>query len=936
MFNLRAGFSNRANDDYSIFITFKYNPNYVTLVKSLPHRIWLNDTKEWEVPYSDYSILIGTLNNNGVLYNAQEFKQSIEDLSKEVEKMQAIQKVDANVDASILDDVEFKTNPFPYQREGIAYGLTHDKFLLADQPGLGKALALDTPVLTEKGWIPIKDIKIGDILFDEQGNKCSVTNIFDYKQKTMYKVTFGDGKSVICCDEHLWTVYTRNSIITKNKYRTIQLKDLMKDYKLKWNYKYYIPMTEPVNFSKKELPLHPYLLGALIGDGCFIHTISFCTTDDFILNKLNNLLDSRYEFRRKPKNKIDYILAKKENNKSYTNKYKTILKDLGLFNKNSHYKFIPEIYKYSAVEDRLQLLQGLMDTDGYISKKGTIQFTSVSEKLSDDVGEIIESLGGTFSKRRKLIRNKFEAFELTFKLKSGLYPVTLPRKLERVVKQRKFEPIRNIKNIEYAGKQPARCITVDSPNNLFLIKNCIVTHNTLQSANIARLKRGGKHCLIICGYKSLLFNWVNEIRTHTDEDAYVIGQRQQKRTGKWVIGKLDKRYFDIEHLDQIKEFFIITDITTLRQCLKQKYIDKKGKERTTKVFHFAEVLELWCRKGEIGRIIIDESHVFKNFEVDQTQALLKLKSCPYKIAMTGTPIMNKNMDLFPIMTWLGYENKNYWEFRDRYCKMGGFKGKQIIGDKNSQELHERLKCFMLRRLKEDVLDLPEKIYINELLEMDGKQWALYDKMQKLAKAQLSQMKGNKVALLASTLNLRKITCHPAWVDEDYKDSIKYERVRQIVYEAVENNEKTIIFSCFTTPFESQIECLNLKKDLEIYNPAMIIGDTKDRMEQVNKFQNDDNCKVIIGSIGAMGVGLTLNKASNVIFLDEPWNPALKEQAIDRSHRVGTKNNVNIYTLICKGTVDEGVHKTITKKGRLADQIVDGVSIEELENIIENS
>lgn len=597
MFNLRAGFSNRANDDYSIFITFKYNPNYVTLVKSLPHRIWLNDTKEWEVPYSDYSILIGTLNNNGVLYNAQEFKQSIEDLSKEVEKMQAIQKVDANVDASILDDVEFKTNPFPYQREGIAYGLTHDKFLLADQPGLGKSL---------------------------------------------------------------------------------------------------------------------------------------------------------------------------------------------------------------------------------------------------------------------------------------------------------------------------------------------------MGANIARLKRGGKHCLIICGYKSLLFNWANEIRTHTDEDAYVIGQRQQKRTGKWVIGKLDKRYFDIEHLDQIKEFFIITDITTLRQCLKQKYIDKKGKERTTKVFHFAEALELWCRKGEIGRIIIDESHVFKNFEVDQTQALLKLKSCPYKIAMTGTPIMNKNMDLFPIMTWLGYENKNYWEFRDRYCKMGGFKGKQIIGDKNSQELHERLKCFMLRRLKEDVLDLPEKIYINELLEMDGKQWALYDKMQKLAKAQLSQMKGNKVALLASTLNLRKITCHPAWVDEDYKDSIKYERVRQIVYEAVENNEKTIIFSCFTTPFESQIECLNLKKDLEIYNPAMIIGDTKDRMEQVNKFQNDDNCKVIIGSIGAMGVGLTLNKASNVIFLDEPWNPALKEQAIDRSHRVGTKNNVNIYTLICKGTVDEGVHKTITKKGRLADQIVDGVSIEELENIIENS
>ena len=596
MIYLRAGFSNKANCDYSIYVTFNYNPNYVELIKELSRRYWDKDKKEWEVPYDDYSDLILLLNVNNIPYNAQEFMQSINDLSKEVEKMQAIQKTERKIDASILENVEFKTQPFEYQKQGIAYGLEHDRMLLADQPGLGK---------------------------------------------------------------------------------------------------------------------------------------------------------------------------------------------------------------------------------------------------------------------------------------------------------------------------------------------------TLQSTNIARLKRGGKHCLIIVGYKSLLFNWVREIELHTNEKAYVIGQRETKRTKKIKTGTLDDRNDDVKNLAEREEFFLITDITTLRQCLKEKYVKKNGKEGTNKVFFFADMIEDWCRKGEIGRIILDESHVFKNYDSDQTQALLRLRTCPYKIAMTGTPIMNKNLDLYPIMTWLGYENRNYWEFRDRYCRLGGFKGKEIIGDKNSPELHQRLQQFMLRRLKEDVLDLPEKIVIDEYLEMDGKQWSLYEKTKNLAKANAAMMKGNKNAMLTSILGLRKITCHPAWVEESIKESVKFERAIQIVEEAVSNNQKTIIFSDFTTPFTSDLEYFNLYKEFERFNPAMIIGDTKDRQEQIDKFQTDDSCKVIVGSIGAMGVGITLNEASNVIFLDEPWNRAIKDQAIDRSHRVGTKHPVNIYTLICQGTIDEGVHSTVYKKGRLADNIVDGVSTEELEKLIDN-
>ena len=349
----------------------------------------------------------------------------------------------------------------------------------------------------------------------------------------------------------------------------------------------------------------------------------------------------------------------------------------------------------------------------------------------------------------------------------------------------------------------------------------------------------------------------------------------------------------------------------------------------------ADALEDMCRKGEIGRIIFDESHVCANYQSDQTQALLRLRSCPYKIAMTGTPIMNKNLDLYPIMSWLGFEKRNYWEFRERYCRLGGFQGKQVIGDKNNPELHQRLSQFMLRRLKDDVLDLPEKIIIDEYLEMDGKQWALYDKYNRLMKAELAKMKGNKNKLLETMTILRKITCHPAWIDPTCTESVKYERAKQIIEDAVANDEKSIIVSNWTTPFESDIECLNIRNALLQYNPAMIIGDTKDRQAEIEKFQNNPDCKVFIGSIKAMGVGITLNAASNVIYLDEPWNRAVKDQCTDRAHRVGTKGDVKVYTLMCRNTKDEGVHNTVYKKGRLADQIVDGVSPEELYNILEN-
>ena len=142
-------------------------------------------------------------------------------------------------------------------------------------------------------------------------------------------------------------------------------------------------------------------------------------------------------------------------------------------------------------------------------------------------------------------------------------------------------------------------------------------------------------------------------------------------------------------------------------------------------------------------VAIDEIHKCKNPTSQQGKGILKLNAKD-KIAMTGTPLMNAPLDLYIIMKWLGFEKHSFYAFKNHYCIMGGYGGYNIVGYKNMDELQQQVNSFMVRRLKKDVLDLPEKIMIDELLEMDGKQWALYEKTSKLAKAEMAKMKQNIV------------------------------------------------------------------------------------------------------------------------------------------------------------------------------------------------
>lgn len=311
-------------------------------------------------------------------------------------------------------------------------------------------------------------------------------------------------------------------------------------------------------------------------------------------------------------------------------------------------------------------------------------------------------------------------------------------------------------------------------------------------------------------------------------------------------------------------------------------------------------------------------HNCKNPSSQQGKGLLKVQS-DVQIAMSGTPLMNTPLDLFIILRWLGYEKHAFYAFKNHYCIMGGFGGYDVIGYKNMPELQERVDSIMLRRLKDDVLDLPEKVYIDEYVEMTAKQEQIYKEVSAEIKANIDKIKMANNPL-AELIRMRQATGYTGILSSTILESAKIDRLEEIVEESVANNRKVVIFSNWTQMTTPVYDRLSSN-----YKGVVITGETEETVRQANveRFQNDPHCKFIVGTIGAMGTGLTLTAGTVVTFLDEPWTMANKQQAIDRCHRIGTKSNITIYTIMCKNTIDERIHEIVEKKGMIADAIIDG-------------
>ena len=407
---------------------------------------------------------------------------------------------------------------------------------------------------------------------------------------------------------------------------------------------------------------------------------------------------------------------------------------------------------------------------------------------------------------------------------------------------------------------------------------------TLESIaiTVARKKELVK-CLIVCGVNSVKYNWEKEISIHSKEKSVMIDGKT-----------MDIRVQQLNEWYKGAEYFGIINIESLRN---EKIQD---------------ALYVGIKDGFIGAIIVDEIHKAKNGSSQQGKALRFLKA-PVKIGLSGTP-MNKAEDLWNILTWLEIEKRSFYSFRNTYCIMGGYGGYKVVGHKNLESLNAELNKVMIRRKKEEVLDLPPKVYSTEYVELTKAQQKLYRDIKNGIIEDMENILAS-VNPLSCTLRLRQLTGGLFTEDNPKLDRIK----DMLDEEIIPNGYKAIIFSQWKQVTDLYNEAL---KD---YNHIYITGevDPEDRQKAVDRFQTDPECKLAIGTIGAMGTGLTLNKASYVFFVDKKFNSGENEQAEDRAHRIGTAGTVNIISLVAKGSVDEGVEEYLIENKDLFERVVDG-------------
>ena len=438
------------------------------------------------------------------------------------------------------------------------------------------------------------------------------------------------------------------------------------------------------------------------------------------------------------------------------------------------------------------------------------------------------------------------------------------------------------------------------------------TKQIIDLALCRKVSEGMKHCLIICGINGTKYNWAKEVKIHSCEDAWVLGTRYTKRPPVKIIeGGTKEKLEDLNNIPN--QFFWITNIETLRGG---SYREGKGKNAKYR-FPVAERIQELIDDGTIGMVAFDEAHKAKNPDSQQGRALLSINA-PHPIPMSGTFLLNNPLDLYLPLAWAGFEPHSFYQYRNHYCVFGGYGGKEVIGYKNLDELRAMMSKVMLRRTKNDVLDLPPKVHVNEYVEMTAEQKKLYKEVRDQIKDNIDKIKLHPDPM-SEMLRLRQVTGYPGILSTAVTESAKMDRMDEIVEEVASVGEKCIVFSQWSTMTNVA------RKNLKRFNPAYITGEVKseDRMAEIDRFQNDPDCKVIVGTIGAMGTGLTLTAASTVIFLDEPWNRGIKDQAEDRAHRIGTRGTVRVVTIITVDSVDEGVYNLVQKKGRMADLLIDG-------------
>lgn len=391
----------------------------------------------------------------------------------------------------------FKTIEQLYERQeeitGISTGFTDldrltsgfqpgDLVILAARPSMGKAQPLDAPVLTPTGYLPMGELRAGSLVVGADGKAHRVLAIFPQGTKPVFRVRFTDGATVECCEEHLWFTTTRVEGRRPGGSGSVkalaQIRDTLRVAGEPDRLNHRIPLVEPIEFAPRENPLllSPYLLGLLLGDGSW---------EPY----------KKRSVRLTQAGGLQQTTVAQATDSGRRSQTRRALEHYGLYGLSSLEKFIPDDYLFGTVQQRLDLLRGLFDTDGHVIVPGgrTVEFTTSSARLADGIIWLVRSLGGIVSYREKFPQYEYlgerrkgaTATRVRASFPNGIVPVSSKKHLARWDGDAHRFLGRFIESVEPVGEKPCQCILIDSEDHLYVTQDFVVTHNTACCLNVA-------------------------------------------------------------------------------------------------------------------------------------------------------------------------------------------------------------------------------------------------------------------------------------------------------------------------------------------------------------------------------------------------------------------------------------------------------------------
>lgn len=836
--------------------------------------------------------------------------------------------------------------PKPYQMEYFEnysyrldqYGLKGD--LIAAAAGTGKAQSLDSLIKVPGGWKRMGDMQVGDVVTAWDGTQTNVTGVYPQPKKQTFMVHMKDGRSVEVCEEHLWRVYCYDWTRAGDGWKIINTRELFAYMQMPaYKNRMYIQLCKSEDSPDQVLPITPYNLGALLGDGGISsNCVTLTSGDPQLWEEFSKGLpeDLRLISR-------DNITMGVISDTTRFNRYIRELKELGLMGTTSESKFIPEIYKNGSTEQRWALLQGLMDTDGTVDTNSNLSYSSSSYKLATDVQYLVRSLGGiakltpketTFTHNGEK-RNGLTSYRVAIRLPKPSMTFRLNRKLERCNDEGQYvgDVLKlKIKHVNLSDRVETQCISVDHPDHLYVTNDFIVTHNTYITAAIAEMLSADL-VVVFCPKVVLESVWIESINEmfKTPQTIWHSGKPMPYTGQRWVLCHYDAMPKLMEFLDNprnyqgkkivtiLDESHNMNDPNSARSIMYQSIVKLLGSDNNimgsgtpvkalgAEIITLLRVVDpmftpqveaifrkMYGKEASKGLDVIRHRLGVVSYKVEKSEASAEL----LPPIMRAYPIKIPDGQRFTLPA-IKHVMEKFIKERSEYYKA-----------RRPEDMKFWEECVKIARSKikdkQELIQFDEYLYTVHLIAKTPDPRFLGDEMKKAN---------------AFEKNVFEKLLPPGYMHRfrDVKSVVKYVNLkiqgevlgRIVGGMRIEANvamvpyidwvgitestpKKTIMFTSFVEAVEVG-EAHTIKLGMK---PLVVYGKTSnDLANTVKRFDSDPTLNPLLATYASLSTGVRLTMADTMILLNSPFRAYILEQAISRIYRLGQDSQTYVYQCV---------------------------------------